>query len=125
MRERTSPAKGGKGGKSKGGPKPVKVKKAKAPVKDSDKVNGKTKPSLAEASPSPRPRAVSAQAAASFAAASMPTLDLPALTGEQRAVVEKLSMTLARAALTAQGARSTWRRRSPRSWAASPHSPIG
>ncbi len=105
MSGQDSPTKAGKSGKSKAGKaaaktaaKPVKGKAAaKAP-----KTNGAApKPAPAPAAP---PTAAGPQGVAGFAAANMPGIDLPAMTAEQRAVVEKLSMNLARAALTAQGA---------------------
>jgi polyhydroxyalkanoate synthase subunit PhaC len=100
MSERTSPAKAGKGGKSKSAKAVPKADKKKA----EKKTNGEAKaPRLEPQTASPQAQA-HAQATASFAAANMPSLDLPAMTAEQRAVVEKLSMNLARAALTAQGA---------------------
>jgi polyhydroxyalkanoate synthase len=110
MSERTSSTKAGKGGKSKGAPKAdpktaPKGAKGKSKAKAVAKTEGKTKSvgaaaaSLATAPPPP-----SVQATASFTAANMPGLDMAAMSSEQRAVVEKLSMNLARAALTAQGA---------------------
>jgi polyhydroxyalkanoate synthase len=94
MSEQTSPPKSGK------------LKSAKAKSGKAGKKPGKTeaaaKPAKAEAPAPPEPRAVPPtpppmQAAAGFHAAS-------ALSAEQRAQMEKLSMNLARAALTAQGA---------------------
>ncbi len=69
------------------------------------KANGKTKAKLKP--PLPEERIAAADTPASAApAGAFPQLghDLPAMTAEQRAQVEKLSMNLARAALTAQGA---------------------
>jgi polyhydroxyalkanoate synthase len=111
MSERTSSNKAGKAPKTKGvgkrGGKAAKASKpqpskAEAKVSKPQKANGKGKPEALSAPP-PRP-APTAEATATFAAANMPGLDLATLTSEQRAVVEKLSMNLARAALTAQGA---------------------
>jgi polyhydroxyalkanoate synthase len=111
MSERTSSNKAGKTpktkGAGKGGDKAAKaakaqLSKAEAKAAKPQKANGKGKPEPLSAPP-PRP-APTAEATATFAAANMPGLDLATLTSEQRAVVEKLSMNLARAALTAQGA---------------------
>src|SRR4029453_4033513 len=91
MSEQTSPTKAGKSkaGKSKAGKKTGKVK---------------TEPKVAKtaAAPAPEPRAIPKAAppipeAMGFEAAAN-------LTSDQRAQMEKLSMNLARAALTAQGA---------------------
>lgn len=88
-------AKSGKGkSKSKGG----KVKQAKA-SKHAAAVPPPPEPKAAPAAEPPRP-----QAAEAFAAQAGMSFDPHALTAEQRAVVEKLSANLARAALTAQGA---------------------
>jgi polyhydroxyalkanoate synthase subunit PhaC len=112
MSEHTSPAKTAKSGKAgKGRSKSAKRKdkakrdgKAKAP----DKAKVRAKPPLPEEPLAPADLqgaagpSVAGQSAAAGGAA--PGLDLAAMTAEQRAVVEKLSMNLARAALTAQGA---------------------
>jgi len=96
MSEKTSPAKAAKtskgGGARKGKAKPDKGKAAK--------VNGKAKAQAKAAEPQASP----APENPAFADAAAPNMDLSAMTAEQRAVVEKLSMNLARAALTAQGA---------------------
>jgi len=94
MSEQTSPAKNGKtkGGKS--------AKKAASKGEGKVKANGKTK---SKAKP-PLPEERLPPADMQGAAAASPALDIPAMTAEQRAQVEKLSMNLARAALTAQGA---------------------
>jgi polyhydroxyalkanoate synthase len=112
MSERTSSNKAGKTpkGAGKGGGKAAKAAKASKPqlskavakAAKPQKANGKGKAEPLSAPP-PRP-GPTAEATATFAAANMPSLDLAALTSDQRAVVEKLSMNLARAALTAQGA---------------------
>jgi polyhydroxyalkanoate synthase subunit PhaC len=91
MSERTSPKKAGKGAKG---------AKGKAESKAKAKVKAKAKAKVATSS-SPPPEAPRATPAGLAAA---PNFDLAAMTAEQRAVVEKLSMNLARAALTAQGA---------------------
>ena len=103
MSEKTSPAKAAKGkagkavGKSKG--KGAKAAEVAAPK------SAKAMPSPAPERPAPeRPAQGAPTASAAFA---MPNLDMAAMTAmtaEQRTVVEKLSMNLARAALTAQGA---------------------
>ncbi len=78
MREPTSSTKAGQGKAGKG------KAKARSTVQDTAKATAEPE----------APRAASAP----------PPLDVAALTGDQRAQVEKLSMNLARAALTAQGA---------------------
>jgi len=93
MSEQTSPA---KGGKAKPGKAAKKAAKAESKVKANAKGKAKVKPPLSEEPLAP----ADTQGAAPTALA----LDIPALTAEQRAQVEKLSMNLARAALAAQGA---------------------
>jgi polyhydroxyalkanoate synthase len=93
MSEKTSPTKAAKGkaGKSAKG-------KAKAP----EKATGKAKPAAKSAAPVFEPASAAATVSAAAPPFAMP--DVSAMTADQRAVVEKLSMNLARAALTAQGA---------------------
>jgi polyhydroxyalkanoate synthase len=93
MSAKSSPAKAAKAPKNKGA-----SKSAKGKGKSAGKAKAKAKPALAEAQPA---AAGHSAPAPGFAAQ---TFDMPAMTPEQRAVVEKLSMNLARAALTAQGA---------------------
>ena len=87
MSEKASPIKAGQGkaGKAKSG-------KGKAKAKPTVKATAQAAAKAGAESDTPR------------AASAPPPLDLAALTGDQRAQVEKLSMNLARAALTAQGA---------------------
>jgi len=98
MSEQTSPAKNGKtkGGKS--------AKKAASKGEGKVKANGKAKKVKPPAEPKPVSAEPQQAASAAPAAPASPALDIPAMTAEQRAQVEKLSMNLARAALTAQGA---------------------
>jgi len=75
--------------------------KGKADVKAKAKVKTKAK----AAPPAPQPvEARPAPAEAPRAKVTAPDFDMAAMSADQRAVVEKLSMNLARAALTAQGA---------------------
>ncbi|WP_372785847.1 class I poly(R)-hydroxyalkanoic acid synthase [Phenylobacterium sp.] len=95
MSGQTSPTKAAKGSKAKKGD-------AKSGKKAAAKANGKTK-----VKPVAEERAAFAEpqiAAPPPPVFTMPGLDIPAMTTDQRAQVEKLSMNLARAALTAQGA---------------------
>jgi polyhydroxyalkanoate synthase len=92
MSGQVSPEKGGKAAKA-GQSKAAKGKAA-------PKAKAKAKPKAE--SPAPPPQ--TPPPAEPSRAAPAPDFDMAAMTGEQRAVVEKLSMNLARAALTAQGA---------------------
>src|SRR5207342_2661658 len=76
-------------------------KAAKAQDKAAGKHNGKTAKAAAAAQPAPEPRAIPSPAPSPAVG---PGLDMASLTADQRAQIEKLSMNLARAALTAQGA---------------------
>lgn len=100
MSERTSPTKAGKTRKAKGEAKAAKGKTKAA------KVNGqaKKKPAARPPAPSSSPAAAEAPRPVDSPKFAAPNLDVAAMSAEQRAVVEKLSMNLARAALTAQGA---------------------
>jgi polyhydroxyalkanoate synthase subunit PhaC len=96
MSELISPAKAAKG-------------KAAKPVKGNGKVKGKAAgKSKAKVKPLPPEEPVAPAdrhgAASATPGPAAPNLDIAAMTADQRAVVEKLSMNLARAALTAQGA---------------------
>jgi polyhydroxyalkanoate synthase len=66
--------------------------------------NGKSKAKSTPPAPEERPVPNDVQGSAPAAGAFPPVGDFPTMTAEQRAQVEKLSMNLARAALTAQGA---------------------
>ena len=99
MSEQTAAAKPGKAAKKAG--KNGKNGKGKGKGKDARKAKKAAEPRAFEKPPlaEPPPAAQEIPAAVS----SIP-LDLKALTAEQRATIEKLSMNLARAAITAQGA---------------------
>ena len=92
MSERTSPKKAGKA---------AKAAKGKASAKAAPKPKPKST-AAPRSSPQPPPEATSPPAPA--AAPAGPDFGMAGMTADQRAVVEKLSMNLARAALTAQGA---------------------
>jgi polyhydroxyalkanoate synthase len=90
--------------------KSPKTASAKKAAGKSGKGGGKKAAAKASAEPKaamaePRPAPAGPQGARDLPPAfATPGFDMPALTAEQRAQVEKLSMNLARAALTAQGA---------------------
>jgi polyhydroxyalkanoate synthase len=97
MSAKTSPAKAAKAKAGKSA-KP----KGKAAAKAGGKAKAKVKPRVAEAQEAPPgPKAGPSVEPPGLTG---PKIDLGAMTVDQRAVVEKLSMNLARAALTAQGA---------------------
>ena len=105
MSEHTSPAKTktaktGKGRSKSGG------RKDKAKGQGKSKAKVKVKPPLPEEplAPADMQGAAGPPAPQPADGAATPGFDLAAMSAEQRAVVEKLSMNLARAALTAQGA---------------------
>ena len=93
-------SKGSKGSKGSG------KGKTKATKPDASKAKATAPRAEMQAKPAATPRAMPSASSPTFAmpAFAMPNIDVAAMTAEQRAVVEKLSMNLARAALTAQGA---------------------
>jgi polyhydroxyalkanoate synthase len=93
MSEKTSPTKAAKG---------KAAKSAKGKAKAPEKATGKAKPKAKSPPPVFEPPPPAATVSTANPAFAMP--DVGAMTADQRAVVEKLSMNLARAALTAQGA---------------------
>ena len=93
MSEKTSPTKAAKG---------KAAKSAKGKAKAPEKATGKAKPKAKSPPPVFEPPPPAATVSTADPAFAMP--DVGAMTADQRAVVEKLSMNLARAALTAQGA---------------------
>src|SRR5437879_6006454 len=93
MSEQTSPAKAAKAPKAE--------KRAAKSAKGKGKVAEKPKAKADPAAPEEQPAAAAMRDQAPPAP---PRVDVAAMTAEQRAQIEKLSMNLARAALTAQGA---------------------
>ena len=106
MSGQISATKAAKGKGAKGSKGAGKTKTAKAPksLKANGKTKIRTKAKAAETPAREAPAPAPAPAANGAASAAYAMSDVAAMTSEQRAVVEKLSANLARAALTAQGA---------------------
>ncbi|MDB5434754.1 MAG: phbC [Phenylobacterium sp.] len=99
MSEQTSPAKAAKVPKAE--KRAAKSAQGKGEGKGKRKAKAKSKAKAMPPLPEEQPAAAATQ---DQAAPAPPRVDVAAMTAEQRAQVEKLSMNLARAALTAQGA---------------------